>query len=531
VAGSGPAGVFSALGALGEGTEVLMIDPGLEIPAELAARAAALARVQASSWRAGDVDFIKGRMRTTPSGISEKTLYGSDFASRPLRFFPTELENCHAYASHAKGGLSNVWGRGVEPLYAGEHAGWSFVEDLRESYRAVLEQLPLAAARDNLDEVLPLYTRESQPAPLSPQFSRIHRNLVRHTEGLNTRGIHFGQSRFLIRFASDDDRYCRLCNMCMFGCPYGAMYSTPDTLTGLEELENFEYRGGIALDSFVDTGDGVRLRVIEIGTGERGELVADRLILAAGAVNTTRIVMKSCGVPEASMKTSDMFQIPMLGLRGSGNLPDDATYSLAQLTLAIRDPAIARQSIIVHLFGYNAIFLDAVRALLPAWLYRLSKAVLPRLLARVFIGSSLVHSSQSGHLVLRLDGDTLRITGYGHPEARRIARRLYWKLLRNSLRTGLVPLPFFARKPPGGSAHCGASLPIDGRSNPSTQRDGSLASRRNVYVADASSLPDIPAGSYTLTIMANAHRIGREVRRRTCAASSGEPGVQGDGVR
>jgi choline dehydrogenase-like flavoprotein len=514
IAGSGPAGVFAATGALGPEVEILMIDPGLELPDGPKARVAELAALPPERWCEPDLAFIKGAMHTTPSGIAEKTLYGSDFASRSLPCFPTRFENAHVYISYARGGLSNIWGRGVEPIPRADRAAWPFIDDLEQSYREVLEALPFVAADDNLAEVLPLYTTRFRTPPLSSQFETLHRRLRKHERPLNAQGIHFGQSRFLIEFAQDDAHTCRFCNLCMYGCAYGAMYSTHQTLAALEQSPNFEYRGGLALESFVDEGQRVTLQVIDVASGERSELVADKLVIAAGAVNTTRIAMLALGATEASLKTSDMIQIPLLALRGRREILDERTYSLAQLTLAIRDPAVARQAIIVHLFGFNPIFLDAVRSLLPRWAYRLLEIPIHGLLARVFIASSLVGSQQSARLALKLRDDTLEIRGHAHPDAKRVARRLAWKLAKSALRTGLLPLPFLtSRKPPGGSVHCGASLPVGGPGPLSTRADGALSNCPNVYIADSSALPDVPAGSFTLTLMANAHRVGRGLRR------------------
>jgi ferredoxin len=526
IAGSGPAGVFAARGALGANVEIQMIDPGLELPAETSARAAEIASRAPAEWSDEDLAFVKGQLRATPSGIAEKTLYGSDFSSRALPSFPRTHQDSHLYVSYAKGGLSNIWGRGVEPIAIGEHERWPFFEELKNSYREVLGELPFVAADDDLANVFPLYSDRYQEAPLSSQFLRIHRTLLDNVEALNAQGVHFGRSRFLIEFAENDERRCRLCNLCMYGCPYGAMYATPETLESLEHSEKFRYQGGTALESFSDDGEGVTLRVLDVATGARSEIRADRLVLAAGAANTTRIAMASLGVARASMKTSEMFLMPILSLRGSRKLLSEATYSLAQLTLVVRDPSISGRSLVVHLFGYNPIFRDAVESMLPGWLQRPLKPLIEALVARVMIGSTLVHSDESSGIELTLDRDNLRVAGHRHPATGRITRRLGWKLLKNAVRTGLVPLPFATRRmEPGGSVHYGASLPIGGDTPLSTRSDGSLRAATNVYVADAASLPDIPAGSFTLTLMANAHRIGRALGRTARPGSGPEKGL------
>jgi choline dehydrogenase-like flavoprotein len=55
--------------------------------------------------------------------------------------------------------------------------------------------------------------------------------------------------------------------------------------------------------------------------------------------------------------------------------------------------------------------------------------------------------------------------------------------------------------------------------------DGVLRGIPHVYVADGSILPYLPAKGLTLTLMANADRIGTKVLQALCAASSIGPSV------
>jgi hypothetical protein len=48
-----------------------------------------------------------------------------------------------------------------------------------------------------------------------------------------------------------------------------------------------------------------------------------------------------------------------------------------------------------------------------------------------------------------------------------------------------------------------------------TSGDGLLAGTRAVHIADGSLLKSLPAKGLTLTLMANAHRIGSILARRT----------------
>jgi choline dehydrogenase-like flavoprotein len=61
------------------------------------------------------------------------------------------------------------------------------------------------------------------------------------------------------------------------------------------------------------------------------------------------------------------------------------------------------------------------------------------------------------------------------------------------------------------SYHVGSSFPHGGpRTMTRTDRTGRLAAWDNIHLVDASVFPVVPATTFTLTIMANAHRIASE---------------------
>ena len=63
------------------------------------------------------------------------------------------------------------------------------------------------------------------------------------------------------------------------------------------------------------------------------------------------------------------------------------------------------------------------------------------------------------------------------------------------------------------SYHFGGSFPHGvSRSAAGTDVLGRLAAWDRIHLVDASVFPDVPATTFTLTIMANAHRIASEVR-------------------
>lgn len=513
VAGSGPAGIFAALGALEAGAEVLLVDPGLRLEPEPERWKEQLGRRHWKEWTPQEWSMLQGHSKA----LSEKRLFGSDFATR--RFGPDfiRLRGCTVIQSNALGGLSNLWGRGVEPPYRGECDHWPFHQDFVHSLQAVLSHIPLSAEPDNLAEVMPLHTGHYTPHRITGDSEALLERWNRHRAALNRKGVHFGKTRLALRQGSIQARGCQLCAMCFYGCPYGAMFDVAQLFPVLQAYERFSYRGGWKVRRFrAHDGGGVEVTVEDAGGGQE-KMWAKKLIIAAGAVQTTTIAMRSLRCADAVLKSSDLIKIPFIRIFGHA-YDDEAYHALSQLTLAVKRPNISRNAVLVHFFGKNPAIQAAVLSLFPErWRGVMGRLCAP-VLRRVLIGMCFLHSEDSAAIRMRDDGETMTLSSKRSFHAFRIYLRLCVFFLMQVRKTGLLPIPGAGGVSlPGSSVHYGASMPIGGTGALSTDQEGRLNALPSVSIADAASLPDIPAGSYTLSIMANAYRIGRLAGDRACS--------------
>ena len=75
-------------------------------------------------------------------------------------------------------------------------------------------------------------------------------------------------------------------------------------------------------------------------------------------------------------------------------------------------------------------------------------------------------------------------------------------------------LPMFSLSGAAKSYHFGGSFPHGrARATTTTDRQGRLSAWDRIHLVDASVFPSVPATIFTLTIMANAHRIASEIVR------------------
>jgi len=157
-----------------------------------------------------------------------------------------------------------------------------------------------------------------------------------------------------------------------------------------------------------------------------------------------------------------------------------------------------------------------------AWLVR-------DLQERLLVAQGFLPSDRSSRIAVRLekdrsDGpDTLELKAEINPEARARVRQAVAKLLRHAWHLGAVPVPPMLKvAEPGRSFHSGGSFPMSHQPKGfQTDLLGRLPGWQRVHAIDATIFPSIPATTITLSVMANAHRIGWEAAQLDRLGSAG----------
>lgn len=464
-----------------------MLDGGRLLEPERVRVVEALGAVEPESWDAEVLAELRASFPVDVDTLPLKPAFGSlyPYSEEGLR-----AEGVAAVSSRAVGGLSTVWGAALMPYGAREHEGWPFGPDeLEQHYRSVFGFVPLAGEEDALAAEFPLYG-DAKRLDATPQVEALLADLRRS-------GVLAGRSRLAVRVDA-----CRYVGLCMIGCPYGAIWSSASTLP----LLDVDHRPGAVVASFEERGDVVRVR---LAGGD--ELVTERLYLATGALESTRLVLASLGLVdrELQMLDSAYYTVPLLRRRGARVSPATAGNTLAQAFVELDDPSVSAHRVHLQLYGFNDLMLRAVaaKARLPE---RAAQRLLAPLLGRLFYLQGYLHSDESARITCRLDGDGVLIVEAPTPDRDRPRRVL--AALR-SLRLGIEPLtPMLQAWPAGKGFHHGGSLPM--RESPG-ELESDLLGRpgglRRVHVVDAAVLPTVPAQTVTLPVMANAHRIGTQV--------------------
>jgi hypothetical protein len=305
--------------------------------------------------------------------------------------------------------------------------------------------------------------------------------------------------------------------MCLYGCPYEFIYNSAHTLDKLRENAAFTYHSGVVVEQLEEVSSQVEVTGRNLDGAATFRMRADKVFVACGVLSTARIMLSTLGAYGQPIHALDncYFLLPLMRYRGQPEALRERLHTLAQVFIELADPAIGPHRAHLQIYTYNDLFREEmVRMMGPlrGALPMIQRSVLGRLL----LVQGYLHSDQSARIRMVLkrgvDGasPSLHLTGEPNPQTGRalaaLRRRLWAE--RGSLKA--VPISRMLRVgQPGRGFHTGGTFPM--RVNPGPFEVDVLGRPHGftrVHVVDASVFPSLPATTITLSVMANAHRIG-----------------------
>ncbi len=521
IIGSGPAAAGAALALASDPThQIAVIDVGATLEPDLRSTLGRLATTAEGSWSRADVDRIRRQPAHTQSGLlPQKRTYGSDFPFRDVG----QLAGIEALGSAnpsvvsgAYGGFSNIWGAQIMPFSQGTFDLWPItMADMEPHYRTALDEMTLAGEEDDLAELFPLLAPARRLPPPTGRTDRVLGRYRARRALVRSHGITLGRAR--LAFQSDQ---CTRCGLCMTGCPYELIYSSSHTFDRLRAEKRISYRADM-LAVHLDEADGEPHVVVRhTRTGQLERMTADRIFVACGGIGTTRLVLGSLGVFDQAvyLQESVQFVMPTVSMRPVGDPRSDRNFTLNQFNLLYDFSGDGVDLCQIHFYEYNPAFLASLPGVIrspPA------EPALAALLRRISVGLGYVPgwASPRVKIVARRVSDRndrlpdLQVQRDTSCEWPPMLRGLVRSMLKVAAALDLWPVvPMISVSAAAKSYHFGASFPHDRtRTSTTTDRTGRLAAWEHIHLVDASVFPVVPATTFTLTIMANAHRIVSEI--------------------
>jgi choline dehydrogenase-like flavoprotein len=521
IIGSGPAAAGAALALTQHGEQsVTVIDIGAQLETDYGRVVDSMAVLDRGQWSSSDVAAISQQpVGIDRSSLPEKRSYSSDFPFRnvgQLDGVESEGRTNRLVVSGAYGGFSNVWGAQTMPWSAPTFERWPVKwSEMEPHYRSVLDEVPLTGADDDLSELFPLLADAQNPPKLAERSRTVLDRYKERRAAMRDQGITVGVARLAL-----DARSCVRCGLCMTGCPYSLIYSASHTFDRLRAAGRISYVPGLLAYRIGERAGRPFADFRELAAGGTQRLEADRIFVACGAMGTTRLVLGSLGHfgRDVSLGESVQFVLPTFSSRATVDPRAEDNFTLNQFNVVVDTDGGGFNLAQVHFYPYNPVFLATLPTFLQA---KFARTVTTSLLRRLSVGLGYLPSWESPrlHVVAQPAGDarlpTLTIRGEDGPRIPPMLRTVIRRLLRAAPGLDLWPvLPKLAVSAAGKSYHYGGSFPhADGeqRAVLETDRQGRLRAWDNVHLVDASVFPTVAATTFTLTIMANAHRIATEV--------------------
>jgi choline dehydrogenase-like flavoprotein len=526
IVGSGPSAAAAAFALEGNReVTITVLDLGQELESERISARAAMADTTPDRWSREHVEFLSAPPKPSSLGrLPTKQIYGSNYPFEnvgQLDGVRGDSEANRLVVSGAYGGFSATWGAQMMPYSTGTFRTWPISRaDLEPHYREIVRRVPYSGESDDLEETFPLMGAPEHLPKVSYRTSSVLRRYERRRIAVRKHGVTAGHARLALRGSA-----CRLCGLCMTGCPYQLIYSASQSFDELRASGRVDYRAGLRVHRIEESTTGrVAVYASECATGKAQKFVADKVFLGAGAIGTTRIVAGSLGLTDRTITLAEsaQFMMPFFSAKPIPHPTQDGEFTLNQFNLFVTFDSDGKDAALVHCYPYNDIMLSSLPRHLSAGPLN---AVIKFGVRHLTVGLGYLPSWASPSVQLKIG----RVKGEGalpevvvsscenkatKPMLNRVAR----ELRRCGRALDLHPIPGQTRiSGAAKSYHYGGSFPMQKQPSGDFSSDllGRVGPWRNVHIVDAAVFPTVPATTFTFTVMANAHRIATDALRET----------------
>ncbi|MDP1722756.1 MAG: GMC oxidoreductase [Candidatus Gottesmanbacteria bacterium] len=520
VIGSG----LSAIGAIKAlqklGYKPTVLDCGETLDLERSNLAEALSAKDPGEWTDHERKALSQNF-TVDKGdsIPKKLLFGSDYFYGKSRSDALVEGNGNLPPfSYALGGFSVGWGAASLPPQECDLNDWPINADEINKYCGIaISDLPYSARADGLSLNFKILQDNPQALHLN-EAEEIILDRLNRASILEKDKLVFGQSRLTVSPETTDKHTgCKYCGQCMSGCVYKSIYKSSDDILRLSNSGAIDYKPGCLVLEITETGERVAVKYLD-ADGRENTQEFDRVFLAAGAVNSTRIVLNSLKLfdRKVKLKARGGYVMPVFSFK---RLPIDWPNCNTQPGIFLEfKGGWFKHWVHVQISTANELLFQKLKIQpgasgLVAWF----KKFLAEHVILMFVN---FHSDYAGHYELWLtqpagksNTNCLHSRHYKSSSHSWIFTLSAFRLLKICLKIGCLPLIPFAKNN-SGSYHVGGTLPMRHEAGDSLNTDdlGRVSAWRRVHIVDTSTFPSLPGTTIGLLTMANAMRIVEKIR-------------------
>lgn len=527
VVGSGCTGAMAAQTLVERGFKVLMIDGGLkdEIYQSLLP----------------DKDFLTARKTDKQQhryflgdkfeGIPFGHVKAGEHLTPPRKFMtqltqqkiPLQSSTFSPIESLAYGGLGNGWGLGCCVFSEAELKACGLpVAEMNEAYEVVGKRIGVSGAKDDAANYTAARLDSLQPSiGLDSVGKNLLDNYQQKKTTLNRKGFYMGRpSLALITEAVDDRKPYPYKDFDFYSDKDKSAYRPWITVDKLKTQANFAYDSGWVVESFEETPDGVIVHARKISDASTQPFMCKKLVLGSGVLGTARIVLRSANAlsPKLPLLSNPFSYLACSQPFLLGKDLDPYKIGFAQLSMFLDEDGTNSYVPMGSVYSYRAMLLFHLLKESP--LDVKTAHLFLQFMMPSFTIMGLFHpESYSAEKYVQLEkdnttfsGDKLKVNYVPTAKEDELVKRNE-KLFGQALRSLNCFVLRNIAPGHGASIHYGGTLPFSDTNEPfHLLPDGRLCGSKNVYVADGSGFTFLPGKGLTLSLMANAHLVAKQIR-------------------
>lgn len=290
--------------------------------------------------------------------------------------------------------------------------------------------------------------------------------------------------------------------------PITYLYRTSIVVDELKKYNNFQFIPNQLVRNVQDKKLFVEIQSLSINSESNSFFRSKILILAAGSLNTTRILLRSFNM--YNHKTPFLTKSNYMFIC----LQPKIFFMKKSIHINTSQVAISNDNFFIQFYKCNPKSFEKAYSYIP----------LPKKLASFIFGIfapflviadvrfSIIENEKRFLKLKKIKkGDILKIS-FKQTKEEILNQNLHLKKIKiNLFKIGLFPLKMLTGNV---TSHYANGVPIkDQPTRLSTDQNGKLHQTKRIYIADSSTWRTLPAKPPTLTIMTNASRIGKIVLR------------------
>jgi hypothetical protein len=432
------------------------------------------------------------------------------------KYSPLETSGIDVIQSFSQGGFASAWGAGLNRFGDRDLQDFPIESmDLIPYYDRLTGEIGICGENDDLTPFFGKDEHLQKPLRLSANASRIMQKYLRKKDAFTNKGFYIGRPRLGVLTEEKKNRSACDYNNLEFWLPgLSHIYSPVFTMNRLIQEKKLAYKEGFLVKSWNRQNEGLIVRAESVRNGERVFLPCKKLVLAAGAVGSARLVLQTRRDTKTNLPLLDnpALQFPLvLPSRIGAGLERDA-FGLTQLNIVYdskRFSNILQGSLLEVTSPSRAEFfrhfpwaardnLRLIRFVLPAM------AVLQLFFPADSKNAAMLSLNENGSLRVKAEKDRF------DSEIKKDILQFFRRLGAFSTQSFVVEVP------KGQTIHYAGTLPMKTHPTESytCDRNGELYGEPDVFVVDGSVFPSLSAKNFAMALMANAMRIADQVVER-----------------